>query len=183
MFFRKSWNIFRTLASLGVYTGLHAWTTKWQMNTSAAAEMAELRKITTFKGKNTIIIEHPVSLQNNMLIGCGLCDRKQLELVIDCWWPICRGLRPVTGGVFCQITNFSACCRACRMTRWTAPSAAKVSRQISSSAMPHAAEKYMSKMRWCRHWCGIMFVQTWCVSNFRPDWMNTTCCWGIFVTA
>ena len=29
--FRKIQNIFRTLASIGVYTGLHAWTTKWQV--------------------------------------------------------------------------------------------------------------------------------------------------------
>ena len=29
-------------------------------NTSAATELAELRKITTFSGKNTIFYEHPV---------------------------------------------------------------------------------------------------------------------------
>ena len=35
--------------------------------TSAAAELAELRKITTFKEKNTIFSEHPVSLEASNL--------------------------------------------------------------------------------------------------------------------
>ena len=41
---------------LGVFTGHHAWTPRWQVeNTSAAAELAELRKITIFN-------EHSVAL-------------------------------------------------------------------------------------------------------------------------
>jgi len=38
-------------------------------NTSAAAELAEFRKITTFKKKNTIFNEHPVVVCKYVLIS------------------------------------------------------------------------------------------------------------------
>ena len=62
-----------------------------RQKTSAAAELAELRKITTFKGKNTIFNEHPVSsevsVRGRILSMRGkksgkamLCFLKELEL-------------------------------------------------------------------------------------------------------
>ena len=68
VFFQTFWNIFRTLVSLclpWVSVCVH-WTSRLdrhdgRSNTSAAAELAEFRKITTFSEKNTIFNEHPVT--------------------------------------------------------------------------------------------------------------------------
>ena len=60
MVFRKFQNIFRTLASLDVYTILHAWITKWQVEHQRCSRTGRVQKNPNILRKNTILDEHPV---------------------------------------------------------------------------------------------------------------------------
>ena len=61
--FRKFLYIFRTLASLGVYTGLYAWTTKWQVEHQRYSRTGRVKKNHNILRKKTIFNEHPVPLE------------------------------------------------------------------------------------------------------------------------
>ena len=45
---------------LGVYTGLHAWTTKWQVEDQRCSRTGRVKKNHNILRKNTIFNEHPV---------------------------------------------------------------------------------------------------------------------------
>ena len=49
-----------------MYTGLHAWTTKWQVEDQCCSRTGKVKKNHNILRKNTIFNEHPVSPFNLM---------------------------------------------------------------------------------------------------------------------
>ena len=57
---------------LGVYTGLHAWTTKWQVEHQRCSRIGRVKKNHNILRKNAIFNEHTVC--ERLLLNSNICD-------------------------------------------------------------------------------------------------------------